>query len=262
MSAKEAHLFSAAVSAEAGVADTAMEAAGEVFDSTVADTRTVAAFKVRPAALEAWLPETHAPNPYASGPFEGANVTMVFMDRILHQDAAGQPKNGGAYRMMALVVPGMDRRTGDDAVFISRVYAPSEGPGPYKTSVAATVRHRLALSGADCAPLSGRHDWTVEHDGGAILVGFDYVASVPTRHAGETLVSSPADTGVARIYRFDQATDVVFSKPEGVDRASAVTIDVSIPELSMLFDGSEELIGLADRPFYTRQTFRLRTDPG
>ena len=37
---------------------------------------------------------------------------------------------------------------------------------------------------------------------------------------------------------------------------SNVSINITIPELSTLFDGTEQLIGLADRPFYTRETFK------
>ena len=227
----------------------------ETLDSTIADTRTLAAFAVDPGALQAWLPETHEPNPYSKGSFEGANILMMFIDRILHQDAEGAPKNGGAYRMMALIVPGKHKETGESAVFISRVYSPGDGAGPYKTAVKSEIRHSLSLSGENVGPLSGRHDWLVKHDGGAIEIGFDYEAGVVSRRTGESTLSTPADISVQRIYRFDQATDVVFSKAKGVDRTSELKVSITIPELSELFDGYE-LIGLADRPFYTRQTFK------
>lgn len=228
----------------------------ETLDSTIADTRTLAAFQVNEVALQNWLPEGHEPNPYGEGSFEGANLLMMFIDRMLHQDAEGVAKNGGAYRMMALIVPGKNTATGKNSTFISRVYAPSEGAGPYKTSVQALVSHSLSLSGSGAEPLSGRHDWNVSHDGGEITIGFDYSAAVPGRKIGESALSTPVDANVTRIYRYDQLTDVVLSQSKAMDRTSNVIVNVSIPELTPMFDGSEVLVGLADRPFYTRQTFK------
>ncbi|MEM1428122.1 MAG: hypothetical protein AAGG09_01545 [Pseudomonadota bacterium] len=49
-----------------------LPAFAEPLVSMIADTRTLAAFRVNPEALAGWLPETHQPAPYASGSFEGA----------------------------------------------------------------------------------------------------------------------------------------------------------------------------------------------
>ncbi|MEM9146016.1 MAG: hypothetical protein AAGC57_07430 [Pseudomonadota bacterium] len=233
-----------------------VSAQAETFDSTIADTRTLVAFKVDAAALEAWLPETHRANPYAKGAFEGANLLMMFIDRMLHQNAEGAPKNGGAYRMMALIVPGGHRETGETATYIARVYGPGEGKGPYKTAVRSEVSHSVALEGTGREPLSGQHSWRVAHGGGTIAIDVAFTAGVPRRTSGESLLSTPADASVKRIYRYDQVTDVVLSQPKGIDRTSDLSVSVTIPELKALFDGTEELIGIADRPFYTRQTFK------
>jgi len=174
----------------------------------------------------------------------------------LHQDAEGEPKNGGAYRMVAMIVRGTHAETGGPATFISRVYAPSDSAGPYLTQVQADVAHEMTLSGMGEEPLSGRHVWRVEHDGGELVVAFDYEGGVPSRRQGEATLSTPLDPSVARIYRFDQLTDVVNSAPRDTERTSDVTISVTIPELAAMFDGTHELIGLADRPFYTRETFK------
>lgn len=253
------HLFSTIRGLAVGAAlfcVTTHSAASETLDSTIADTRTLAAFKVDDGALAEWLPETHKPAAFGGGPFQGANVMMMFIDRMLHQDAEGASKNGGAYRMVALIVPGSDKENGEKATFISRVYSPGDGPGPYKTAVKSSVSHSVSLVGTDAVPLSGRHAWRVEHGGGALEIAFDFEAGVPGRRSGESLLSTPADPAVKRIYRFDQLTDVVLSKPKEVDRTSNVRVEVTIPELTGMFDGTEELIGLADRPFYTRTTWK------
>jgi len=231
-------------------------ATAETFDSTIADTRTLAAFKVNEQALAEWLPDTHASLPYGGGSFQGANLLMMFIDRMLHQDAAGKPKNGGAYRMMALIVPGADRESGEKSTFIARVYSPGDGSGPYKTAVQSTVSHTLSLAGTGSEPLSGRHVWQIEHGDGALEIAFDYAAGVPSRKIGESVLSTPLDASVKRIYRYGQLRDGVFSAPKGIDRTNNVTGSVEIPELTAMFDGSEVLIGLANQPFYTRTTWK------
>lgn len=228
----------------------------ETFDSTIADTRTLAAFQVNSEALAEWLPDTHVSAPYGGGSFQGANLLMMFIDRMLHQDSEGKPKNGGAYRMMALIVPGIDSESGESSTFIARVYSPGEGAGPYKTAVQSEVSHTVSLSGTGSEPLSGRHVWQIEQGSGSLEIAFDYTAGVPGRKVGESVLSTPLDASVKRIYRYDQLTDVVLSTPKGIDRTSSVTVRVEIPELAAMFDGSERLIGLADRPFYTRTTWK------
>lgn len=235
---------------------TSVHVSAETFDSTIADTRTLAAFKVNEDALAKWLPDTHVPAPYGGGSFEGANLLMMFIDRMLHQDAEGAPKNGGAYRMMALIVPGVDPDSAEKSTFIARVYSPGEGAGPYKTAVQSTVSHSVSLSGTGTAPLSGRHVWEIEQGGGKLEIAFSYDGAVPGRKAGESILSTPLDASVKRIYRYDQLTDVVLSRPKDIDRTSDVTVRVEIPELADMFDGTEVLIGLADRPFYTRTTWK------
>lgn len=231
-------------------------ASAETLDSTIADTRTLAAFKVNEDALAKWLPDTHVSAPFSGGSFEGANLLMMFIDRMLHQDAEGAPKNGGAYRMMALIVPGENPETSEKSTFIACVYSPGEGAGPYKTAVQSTVSHSVSLSGTGTEALSGRHVWEIAQGGGALEIAFDYQGGVPGRKAGESVISTPLDADVKRIYRYDQLTDVVFSVPKSIDRTSNVSVRVEIPELAEMFDGSEVLIGLADRPFYTRTTWK------
>lgn len=231
-------------------------ATAETFDSTIADTRTLAAFTVNEDALAAWLPDTHVSAPYGSGSFAGTNLVMMFIDRMLHQNAEGDPKNGGAYRMMALIVPGKDAATGEKSTFIARLYSPGEGAGPYKTAVQSTIRHDVSLRGTGTEPLSGRHVWQVEQGGGMLEISFDYAGGMPSRKVGESVLSTPLDPTVKRIYRYDQLTDVVLSGSKGIDRVNNVTVRVEIPELAEMFDRSEALIGLADRPFYTRTTWK------
>jgi hypothetical protein len=50
--------------------------------------------------------------------------------------------------------------------------------------------------------------------------------------------------------------DIVKSAPAGNDRAQGIKLSVTVPELRAMFDGTETLIGIAQIPWYTRQTLR------
>ena len=69
-----------------------------------------------------------------TGPFKDANLFVVFIDRLLSQDADGNSSAGGAFRMVALVVPAMNPETEEAAPFVTRIYGPHDDPGPVITS--------------------------------------------------------------------------------------------------------------------------------
>ena len=71
----------------------------------------------------------------------------------------------------------------------------------------------------------------------------------------ESLVYSGAKPDFYRVYRFEQATDVVRSTVTGVDRAQNVSFRASGRQLTPLFDGSEQLISITAIPWYSRQIF-------
>ena len=58
-----------------------------------------------------------------------------------------------------------------------------------------------------------------------------------------------------RIYRLEQAADVVRSTATGTDRAQKYAFKATGAKLSPLFDGSEQLISITSVPLYTRQIF-------
>src|SRR5256885_183706 len=58
-----------------------------------------------------------------------------------------------------------------------------------------------------------------------------------------------------RIYRVDQAADVVRSTATGTDRVQKVSFKVVGQPLTQLFDGTEQLISITSIPLYTRQLF-------
>ena len=118
-------------------------AKAETFVGSNVDNRITVALRVGPAALQAWLPAPWKVEPNPAGPFKGANLFIVFIDRLLDQDPEGKPTAGGAFRLAALYVPAENPQTGESApcLRIRRVgfsptgkTPPYHGAHPYRTS--------------------------------------------------------------------------------------------------------------------------------
>jgi len=88
-----------------------------------------------------------------------------------------------------------------------------------------------------------------------IEVWVEFVRGVPTRAKAEVTNYSAAKPDFYRIYRFEQATDVVRSTITGVDRLTNLRIRAIGPKPSPLFDGSEQLISVTSIPYYSRSIY-------
>jgi hypothetical protein len=229
----------------------------ESLSATIADTRTTLALRVKPTMAQRWLPKPWVVRPVAKGPFKGANLLVVLIDRLLHRDASGKPAAGGSYRMAVLLIPAVDPESKRTAPFIVRVYSPQGAPGPYRNSLKAAVKREAIQRRDDDGPGAGTERWTVVPAmGGSLVFAMSYRRAVPKRMKGEIRPRSAVDPAYARIYRYEQVIDIVKSAPAGNDRAQGIKLSVTVPELRAMFDGTETLIGIARIPWYTRQTLR------
>ena len=232
------------------------QASAETLDSSIADTRMTLAFRVAKRAAQEWLPAPWKVSPLANGPFKGTDLLVVSIDRLLHQDAKRAPKAGGSYRMVVLVIPAKNLRTGEKATFVARVYTPHGGPGPYKNSLKATVRRQVTAGAANVGAGTGTDEWAVDGgEGGVLQFHVEYERAVPKRIKKETRFRSTIEPEFFRIYRYEQLIDIVKSAPKGIDRVRSYQFRATIPELEAMFDGTEQLLGIGVIPWYTRQTF-------
>jgi hypothetical protein len=233
-----------------------VSARGETLVESNVDYRITVALRVGQAAAQDWLPAPWQVRPVAAGPFKEANLFVVFADRFLNQDADGKVVAGGTFRTVALAIPAKHPETGESAPFVIRVYGPHEGPGPYKNSLQATVRRQATLQGEDLEPGTGNEAWEVrEGAGGTLTLRMGYQRAVPSRSQQELRPRSAVDPSFFRIYRYDQGVDVVKSVAAGTDRVSDYQLRVNVPDLEGLFDGTEQLVGVAVVPWYVRQIF-------
>lgn len=224
-------------------------------------TRIQVAFQVKPEDVQAWLPAPWQLNPLASGPLKGANFWVTLIDRVRDDDPEGKPKYSGTSRIVAFVAPGKHPQTGQTASVILGGFAsnPAYQPGFYKNFRTATVRVEHAIKSHELDTEEITDVWEVRDATGAggLELRLESLRKVGarTRGKGEPNIISAKDPALWRIYKFDAATDVVKSVPEGVDQVKASTFRLTDPEFGKLFDGSERLIGITVTPWYVRQVF-------
>lgn len=220
------------------------------------DTRLVLSYKVDAGALQPFLPQGWQLNPPASGPAKDANLTVTLVDRMINADAAGKNKNPPTQRIVAFSVPARNAKTGDAGGLLFRIFysSPDNVPGFYKVGMLAGVEREHTISGADMAPGTAMERWRMkEARGGTLELLVQYQRGTPTLGKVEVRPRSAADPAIWRVYRFDQATDVVKSVPNNIDRIQKLQMSVKVPELAKLFDGSEQLVSVISVPMYFRQ---------
>ncbi|PWT84857.1 MAG: hypothetical protein C5B56_14905 [Proteobacteria bacterium] len=217
--------------------------------------RTILAFKVPDAVVQKLLPAGFVSNPPTSGPATGSNLGMTVIDYLMAQDPEG--KLLPARTTVAINMPVKKTATGETGgVVIGGFIAPDAAPGAYFVfSPAQTTVDRRTQTGPE-GKSSIDETWQVKaDDGSALEIELQFVRGVPGRGKGEAKIFSAVKPEFYRIYRFDQATDVVRSAPNGIDRVSKFSFKASGPKLAPIFDGSQQVISITSVPFYSRSIY-------
>jgi hypothetical protein len=156
--------------------------------------RIYVAFSVDQKAVQAWLPDPWKAVSLPKGPFKGANLYVLFDDKLLNQIGEGKSAKAEVYHAAILVAFAKHPQTGDFGVFVIRVYSPHGGSGPYKNTVKATVRRGATLRGADLGPGTGTEVWRVQDSAGGVMeFWMDYQRAVPKRVKKEFKVRSSVE---------------------------------------------------------------------
>jgi len=231
-------------------------AQAETLDESSLFSRVYMAFSVDQKAAQAWLPAPWKVVSAPSGPFKGANLSVVFDDKFIVQDGEGKPYLGGgeSFCLAALVSSGKNEKTGEIRIFITRVYWPYDDPSVYKNAVKTTVSREATIKASISG--TGSEAWKVQDSAGGIMeFRMDYQRGISRRWKREFEGYSSVDPNIHTIYRDDYAGDVVKSIPAGIDRVKNFKFRVTIPELRKMFDGSEKLVGIVINLSRMRQKF-------
>jgi hypothetical protein len=230
----------------------------ETLVQSTAETRLTVALRVGQAELQKLLPTSWQVMSLPGGPLKEANFFIVFIDAFLVQDAQGKPDKGGISRVVVFAVPAKHTQTGEMATVVIGGFMAdiSNVPGPYKKYIGATIRREQTHKWANLEAGVGEDFWEVRDTrGGSIELRVQYQLALPLRAKSEQKIYSAAEPSFFRIYRMETATDVLKSIPAGINRVQNYQLRVAVPELSKLFDGTEQLVGITAIPLYVRQIF-------
>ena len=234
----------------------ATQTQAETLNESAIYYRIYVAYSVDQKAVQAWLPTPWKAVSVPKGPFKGANLYILFNDKLITQDGEGKPSKGGTYCQVTLVSFGKNQQTGEVAVFVIRNYWLYDDPSVYKVAVKATVSREAKIKGATSESGSGSEVWQVQDSAGGIMeFRMDYQRSGPRRKKTEMKARSAVEPNFFRIYRDDYADDLVKSIPVGIDRVQNYHFRTTISELRKMFNGSEKLVGISVNPCRIRQAF-------
>jgi hypothetical protein len=228
--------------------------AQEKFIGSDVAQRTVLTFKASDAAVQKMLPEGWEVNSPQAGPTKGQNLAVVLVDQILSQDPEGKPE-ATHQRGVALAIPA--KKKGTDivgAMVFGGFFEQAASPGAYGVYATAQVAiERKRQTGSDNTSRI-EESWQIRTgDGNSIEVQVQFSPGVPTRAKVDSKVFSAAKPEFFRIYRVEQASDVVRSTATGVDRVTKLSFKAAGDKLAPLFDGTEQLISITSIPWYSRQ---------
>src|SRR3989454_5037276 len=170
------------------------------------DVRTIVAVKIAEAEAQKLLPPGWQVNPIASGPNQGATLTMTFIDQLLNQDAEGKPAAVSSTRTLAFGVPAKNAQTGATGNNVVRTITtnPAAAPGAYKVGMPGRMRLEQSIKATDNEPATVSERWEVrDQSGGTVTLALEYTRALPARNKGEAKVYGGPRPLFLPIYRAD-----------------------------------------------------------
>jgi hypothetical protein len=228
-------------------------------ENIVAEMRTYLYLQIDPGAVQAFLPNGWTSSPVTNGAAKDANFVVLFLDRKLGLTPDGKPLQAGTNRLLVLIVPSKNGKTGEVANMIVGGYSadPLGSPGAYKVYSPGTVSLDRTEHGTGGLDARVDETWVAKgQDGNELDLYTSFVRGVPALSTFDVHNFSAADPAFYRIYRGEQVVDVLRSVNTGVNRVQTVELKASgSGKLAKAINGSEKIIAITALPFYKRLTF-------
>ena len=216
------------------------------------DSRVLVGLQVNSDAMQAMMPEGWVSISWPGGPLKGSNVMIALIDGVLEMDPEGAPLDPPDRR--AMVVVGLGKGAEGVRGYVLRILTTVPERDPYGVAVPAAISRTRTLSHPDSGTRTVSDSWTIKPEsGGSVSIKLNYTAGKRSWSAGESTPYSGLDPTFSRIYRFEQLVDLVVSAGLGKPSSGTYSVTSDVPELSGLFDGSEEIMSLMDVPVYIRE---------
>ncbi len=228
-------------------------------ENIVAEMRTYLYLQVASDAAQSFLPNGWTLSPVTTGAAKDANFVVLFIDRKLALTPDGKPLQAGTNRLLVLIVPSKNVKTGEVANMIVGGYSadPAGSPGAYKVYGPGTVSVDRTEHGGDKLGSNVEETWVAKgQDGNELDLRIAFVRGVPALSTFDLHNFSAADPAFYRIYRGEQVVDVLRSVNTGVNRVQTFELKASGKgKLAKAINGSEKIIAINALPFYRRLTF-------
>ena len=211
-------------------------------------------FRVNEGALQKLLPAGFEMNSPAAGPAKGANLAITLIDYLMAQDPEG--KSLPTRSTVAMNIPSKKTATGEAVGMVIGGFILEAGvPGPYFNFGAAKISVNRQSHNVDGKSII-EESWDIKgSDGNALEVALQFERGALARGKVETKIHSAAKPEFYRIYKFEQATDVVRSVSMGLDRVTKFNIKASGPKFLPLFGGTQQVISITSVPYYSRTIY-------
>ncbi|MEQ1898634.1 MAG: hypothetical protein ABL971_14740 [Vicinamibacterales bacterium] len=223
-----------------------VQAAAQTVLENATEVRFQLDLTVPEAALGPMLPAGWSYNIAAQGPAKGANLRVVFIDRVTVNGPDGKPVGKGSSRLVYLVVPVKDAAGTASQLVIGGITAdPADAPGPFGMYLPASAHSmQRSVSGTFGAMVEAQ-DWVFAAATGERLeLHVTFQKAVPHRAApADTKFYSAKNPSVVQIHRQEQLVDIirnVTTKP--VDRVKKTSFTAGGGSFAKIFDGTETIL--------------------
>jgi len=216
------------------------------------ESRLYLTFQAQEATLQNLLPTPWQVNAISNGPSKGANLTVIFIQTLVCDTPEGKPSpSGGSARYVLFTVHAKNAQTGEESVFIPRIYTtdPDRAPGHYKNAIKADIRREQSIKTDNIGLGTGSDYWEMmEAGGGIIKVHLDYKRSALNHLKWERIVRTTADPSLSFIYRVDQSGELLKSEVSGVDLLTSYDFMSTVAEQIGYLNDETRLIGVTEIP--------------
>jgi hypothetical protein len=221
------------------------------------DVRTILAFSVPPEKVQALMPAGFKATAVPGGASKGANVFLVFIDRLLGTDGDGKPiGNGSAQSAVIALSASRDSDNKAVTVVLSGLSDPGTAPGAYGVFDAAPTHKAKRKMRSGRGPATIGEEWWefTGPQGEEVSLTLAYETPAPMRVVAESINHSAKNPEFWRIYRVEQGVEVLRSKATNIDAVKEFKLVAKGGRFGELVEGAD-LVSITALPWYSRKIY-------
>lgn len=234
----------------------AVSAGAETLTGSNVDSRMMLGFRASAEQVQSRLPDGWTSIPFPTGPLKGANLLVGLEERLFAADVNGKPLALPTSRAIALL--GLARKSDGKEIrlYVLRVFSSDPDYNMFKNAIPAKVARSSAVTGDENSGRRHKEEWKADlGDGGTLSVTTTFATGRGSWVSDQARPYSNVDPAVSHIFRYDQLVELAMSIPANKPLTGNFHLSTSIPALTGLFDGSQQLLAIMNIPVYVRNVF-------